>query len=85
MLALSPRQLAALAFVTLIWGLNWPVMKLGVQDFPPLTFRALSMVLALPVLWLALRAQRVPLAVPRALSRSRYSAAPSRAEKIGMV
>ena len=66
MLALSPRQLAALVFVTLIWGLNWPVMKLGVQHFPPLTFRALSMAAALPVLWLALRAQRVPLALPRA-------------------
>jgi drug/metabolite transporter (DMT)-like permease len=36
--------------LTLVWGLNWPVMKLGVsgtpsapQPYPPLTFRALSM------------------------------------------
>lgn len=66
MLTLSSRQLAALVFVTVIWGVNWPVMKLGIQGFPPLSFRAVSMALALPVLWLALRAQRVPLALPRA-------------------
>jgi hypothetical protein len=33
-------------------GLNWPVMKLGVSNFPPLGFRALSIVLGVPVLGL---------------------------------
>lgn len=61
----SPRQLALLAALTLVWGVNWPVMKLGVTHFPPLSFRTLSMWLGLPVLWLAVRALRVPLAVPR--------------------
>ena len=61
----SPRQLALLAALTLVWGLNWPVMKQGVTHFPPLSFRTLSMWLGLPVLWLAVRALRVPLAVPR--------------------
>ncbi|GAP37570.1 permease of the drug/metabolite transporter DMT superfamily [Piscinibacter sakaiensis] len=55
-----------LALLTLVWGLNWPVMKLGVSTYPPLSFRALSMWLGLPVLWAALRWQRLPLAVPRA-------------------
>lgn len=63
--ALSPRQLVTLALLTLIWGLNWPIMKLGVTDFPPLTFRTLSMWLSLPVLWLVLRGMRVPLRVAR--------------------
>jgi len=30
--------------LTLLWGFNWPVMKAGVRDFPPLTFRAIAMV-----------------------------------------
>ena len=63
--ALTRRQLAALVFVTAVWGINWPVLKLGVQGFPPLSFRAASMLLALPVLWLALRAQQLPLTLPR--------------------
>jgi drug/metabolite transporter (DMT)-like permease len=61
----SARQIALLAALTLVWGLNWPVMKLGVTHFPPLSFRALSMWLGLPVLWLATRALKVPLHIPR--------------------
>ena len=49
----SARDLALLALLTVVWGLNWPVMKLGVTGFPPLSFRALSMWLGLPVLWAA--------------------------------
>lgn len=54
-----------LAALTLIWGLNWPVMKLGVHDLPPWFFRAISMVLGSLVLWLWLRWRRVPLAIAR--------------------
>lgn len=50
----------------MVWGLNWPVMKLGVTGFPPLEFRAISMWLGLPVLWALLRWQRVPFAIRRA-------------------
>lgn len=64
--ALSRRQLAALVFVTLVWGLNWPVLKVGVQGFPPLSFRAISMALALPVLWLTLHLRGLPLRIARA-------------------
>lgn len=60
------RQLAALALLTLVWGLNWPVMKLGVTHFPPLSFRTLSMWIGLPVLWAVTRAMKIPLAIPRA-------------------
>jgi drug/metabolite transporter (DMT)-like permease len=64
-LRFSPRQLVLLVLLTLVWGLNWPVMKLGVTHYPPLTFRTLSMWLGLPVLWLAVRALKVPLFIPR--------------------
>ncbi len=55
----------ALALLTIVWGVNWPVMKLGVSAFPPLSFRAVSMWIGLPMLWLVLRAMRVPLAIDR--------------------
>ncbi len=40
-------------------------MKVGVTGFPPLSFRAISMWLGLPVLWVVLRAMRVPFAIER--------------------
>lgn len=61
----SPRQLLLLILLTIVWGINWPVMKLGVQHFPPLSFRAVSMWLALPLIALAVRYQGLPLAIPR--------------------
>lgn len=73
MQALSRRQFVVLVLLTLTWGVNWPIMKVGVSGlpsapmaYPPLTFRALSMVLGLPVLWLALKVLKVPLTIPRA-------------------
>jgi hypothetical protein len=40
---LTTQQLVLLVLLPLVWGLNWPVMKLGVTGYPPLTFRSLSM------------------------------------------
>ncbi|MEJ7931548.1 DMT family transporter [Ramlibacter sp. AN1015] len=62
---LSRQQLVLLVLLTLTWGLNWPVMKLGVTDFPPLGFRALSMWLGLPVLACALLVLKVPFRIAR--------------------
>ena len=62
----STRQIVLLVLLTLVWGLNWPVMKLGVTHFPPLSFRSLSMWLGLPVLYVAVRAMKVPLRIERA-------------------
>ena len=64
-MSLTRRQFGLLALLTLVWGLNWPVMKLGVTDFPPLTFRALSMAFGLPVLGAALLLMKVPFRVER--------------------
>ena len=65
MQALTRQQLVLLVFLTLVWGFNWPVMKVGVTGFPPLTFRTLSMWLGLPVLALALVVLKVPFRLPR--------------------
>jgi drug/metabolite transporter (DMT)-like permease len=65
MQTLTRRQLVILVLLTIVWGINWPIMKLGVTDFPPLTFRAMSLVLGVPVLGLALVAMKVPFRVPR--------------------
>jgi drug/metabolite transporter (DMT)-like permease len=64
-MSLSSRQLLLLVLLTLAWGLNWPVMKLGVTGFAPLSFRALSMWLGLPVLYAAVRWMRADLRIPR--------------------
>ena len=64
--SLTRRQLWTLITLTLVWGINWPIMKLGVTGFPPLTFRSLSMWIGLPVLGLALVLMKVPLRIPRA-------------------
>ena len=62
---LSRKQIILIIAVTLSWGLNWPVMKMGVTGFPPLTFRAICLWLGVPVLWLALTFMKVPFHVAR--------------------
>ncbi len=42
---LHPRDIAILVFVTLIWGMNFAVVKAGLQSFPPLLFVALRFAL----------------------------------------
>jgi drug/metabolite transporter (DMT)-like permease len=42
---ISRRQLWALAALTLMWGINWPMMKLSLRELPPLSFRAITMTL----------------------------------------
>ncbi len=42
---LNRRQLWALVGLTLMWGVNWPMMKLSLQELSPLYFRASTMLL----------------------------------------
>ena len=65
MQSITRRQLGLLVLLTVVWGINWPVMKLGLEDYPPLTFRAISLVLGVPVLALGLMALKVPFHMPR--------------------
>ena len=61
----TPRQLVLLVLLTIVWGLNWPVMKLGVQHFPPLSFRMVSMWIGLPILAVFVASKGLPLTIPR--------------------
>jgi len=63
--SLSAGQAVLLGLLTLCWGFNWPMMKVGVAEVPPLTFRAASLLLGVPVLGCALALLKVPFAVPR--------------------
>jgi drug/metabolite transporter (DMT)-like permease len=40
---LTRQQAASLVALTLMWGVNWPVMKLSLQELSPLYFRAVTM------------------------------------------
>lgn len=64
-LHLAPRDLWLLALLTLAWGLNWPIMKVGVNEFAPMSFRALNMLGGLPALALIARVRGISLCVPR--------------------
>lgn len=63
--ALSRQHLVLLVALTLVWGINWPIMKVGVMGYPPLSFRVLSMWIGLPVLALVLLWRREPFRVAR--------------------
>jgi drug/metabolite transporter (DMT)-like permease len=65
MTGLSRRDWILLVLLTLCWGINWPIMKIGVREFPPLTFRVLGMIGGVATIWLAARLQGVPLTVRR--------------------
>lgn len=62
---LSRKQFVLVILLTLSWGFNWPMMKMGVTGYPPLTFRAISLWIGVPILWLALRVMKVPFHVTR--------------------
>ncbi|HUN94342.1 MAG TPA: DMT family transporter [Burkholderiaceae bacterium] len=61
---LSTADLALLAVLTLAWGLNWPLMKAGIRDLPPMYFRAICLGGGLMTLWAYARLRGVSLAVP---------------------
>jgi len=63
--SLTARQWLVLALLTVVWGLNWPIMKLGVTGFPPLTFRFICLLIGTPVLGLGLWAMKVPFQIPK--------------------
>jgi drug/metabolite transporter (DMT)-like permease len=62
---LSSKQIATLVLLTVAWGINWPVMKVGVTGYPPLTFRAASILLGIPVLALGMALLKTPFTIPR--------------------
>ncbi|WP_454723037.1 MULTISPECIES: DMT family transporter [Cupriavidus] len=63
-MSLDRRSLILLVILTIAWGVNWPVMKLGVAHFPAMGFRLLSMAGGVLALGLALRLRGEPLRMP---------------------
>jgi drug/metabolite transporter (DMT)-like permease len=55
-----------MAILALIWGCNWPVLKLGVAELPPLTFRSLTLPFAAIGMLAVARASGESIAIPRA-------------------
>ncbi|QEZ47774.1 DMT family transporter [Cupriavidus oxalaticus] len=64
-MSLDRRGIFLLVVLTLAWGINWPIMKVGVAHFPPMGFRLLCMAGGVLALGLALRLRGDSLAVPR--------------------
>jgi drug/metabolite transporter (DMT)-like permease len=64
-MGLARKELVLLVVLTLLWGLNWPVMKIGVRDFAPLSFRTLCMVGGVVMLFVMARVQGESLKVRR--------------------
>ena len=60
----SPRVLALLAGLTLIWGTNWPLFRVALAELPVLTFRSIVLTTAIVVLYVVLRLRRESFAVP---------------------
>ncbi|RPE64910.1 threonine/homoserine efflux transporter RhtA [Tibeticola sediminis] len=59
---LSRRQFWGLVALTLMWGVNWPMMKLSLRELTPLYFRAFTMTGGALWLYLFFRARGVRMA-----------------------
>jgi drug/metabolite transporter (DMT)-like permease len=60
------RTLAPIAVLTLVWGCNWPILKIGVTELAPLTFRALTLPFAAAGLLLVAQLSGDGIRIPRA-------------------
>jgi drug/metabolite transporter (DMT)-like permease len=63
--SVPPRALVLLVVLTLVWGTNWPLFKLAVQEVSVWTFRAISVAAAGATLLAFARARGRSLAIPR--------------------
>jgi drug/metabolite transporter (DMT)-like permease len=54
-----------IVILALVWGCNWPVLKLGVTELPPLTFRASTLLFAAICLLAISKASGQSIRVPR--------------------
>ena len=63
----TARSALPILILTLVWGCNWPVLKMGVTELAPLTFRALTLPLAALGMLVVARMAGDSTRVPRAL------------------
>jgi drug/metabolite transporter (DMT)-like permease len=65
MTRVSPKVLALLAALTLVWGTNWPLFSIALAELPVLTFRSIVLAAATIVLAVILTLRGESFAVPR--------------------
>jgi drug/metabolite transporter (DMT)-like permease len=65
--SLAPGAIVLLVTLIITWGVNWPMMKLALQEVPPWTFRSLCLMVGGGALLLLARAAGTPMSVPRRL------------------
>ena len=58
--------LALLASITLLWGFNWPVLKIAVGEMPVFTFRSISLLIGVVGMFIVCRMEAKPWRLPRA-------------------
>lgn len=61
----SPKVLALLGLLTLVWGTNWPLFRIALDELPVWTFRTIVLAAAIFMLTLILLARRESFAVPK--------------------
>ncbi|MCC8430332.1 DMT family transporter [Reyranella aquatilis] len=61
----SPKVLALLGALTLVWGTNWPLFRIALDELPVFTFRALVLSSAVIMLTTILLIRRESFAVPK--------------------
>jgi drug/metabolite transporter (DMT)-like permease len=64
--AVPASSLLLVVILTLVWGCNWPVLKLGVTELAPLTFRATTLPFAALGLLLVAKLSGDSIRIPRA-------------------
>ncbi len=61
----SPKVLALLPTLTLVWGTNWPLFAIALRELPVATFRTFVLSTAILMLWLVMRLRGESFAVPK--------------------
>jgi drug/metabolite transporter (DMT)-like permease len=62
----TANTLLPILLLTVVWGCNWPVLKIGVSEIAPLTFRALTLVFAALGMFLVTHWSGESIRIPRA-------------------
>ena len=65
--ALTTRALLPVVVLALVWGCNWPVLKMGVSEIAPLSFRSLTLPFAALGLLLVAKLSGDAVGIPRGL------------------
>lgn len=61
----SPKVLALLGLLTLVWGTNWPLFRIALDELPVWTFRTIVLAAAICMLAPILLVRRESFAVPK--------------------